>query len=513
MSRGDMELQLKLFALCLLVVPNVLSIREVQKKCLCNSEWRLVYENNPSGGAVHGNKYALLAAILAGARVRVSTGDYVAEADGIYVHDGHAHAELLQHVSKATWMTFQADAYWYWTILATTGFHQNIRYNVGSSTPRGVTTNTRGTKWYVKSSFTSLLPVYANNKAGQAVSGTLGQLKAAVSAGQDIRAITEGSYQFPMQNVAFDNKVVAGQFLDHISKATSGATIQFQPNPYWWFTIISTSGKRDMSRWSVGTHTSRGHTSDTVSTEWFADPCWQLAYGHDTKGNAIQGSLNGLITAIQSGRRIRIQLGSSGAYTTEADNLSIIRGQVTAQALKHVSKASLETFQGDAYWWWLMVSTTGTVRMRRYDVEGTRDRGSTKTPYTVKWFVDTRPWSLALAHNEQGTPLAGSRAGLVKAVRAGAAVRIVQIDGAYAFPAQNLQVDPTGSDVAAQTLNSVSMQEVAGASEMEIQPNPYWWFTIVTSRGERDMSRWSVGAHVSRGNSKDRVGLKWFVQK
>ncbi|XP_048590026.1 uncharacterized protein LOC125573551 [Nematostella vectensis] len=160
-----------------------------------------------------------------------------------------------------------------------------------------------------------------------------------------------------------------------------------------------------------------------------------------------------------------------------------------------------------------MVSTTGTVRMRRYDVEGTRDRGSTKTSYAVKWFVDTRPWSLALAHNAQGTPLAGSRAGLVKAVRAGAAVRILQIDGAYAFPAQNLQVDPTGSDVAAQTLNSVSMQEVAGTSEMEIKPNPYWFFTIVTSRGERDMSRWSVGAHVSRGNSKDRVGLKWFVQK
>lgn len=82
-----------------------------------------------NGGHVSGNKYALLAAILAGSRVRVSIGDYFAEADGVYVHGDHAHAELIQHVSKANWKHFQNDAYWWWTMLATTGHMYNIRYH------------------------------------------------------------------------------------------------------------------------------------------------------------------------------------------------------------------------------------------------------------------------------------------------------------------------------------------------------------------------------------------------
>lgn len=276
--------------------------------------------------------------------------------------------------------------------------------------------------------------------------------------------------------------------------------------------MVSTSGMLDMSRWSVGSHVDRGHTSDTVDTEWFHDSCWESLYSHDSNGRATKGSLNNLIMAVQSGRRIRFQFPNLAHYTAEADNLSIRKGHVTAQALKHVSKASLEKFQDNAYWYWLMVSTTGTVRATRYNVGEHVFRGNSKDKWAVNWFADTRPWELALVHNSKGANIYGSKSTLVNAVKSGASVRIVQQDGAYAFSGQNVAVH--GSDVGAQTLNSVSMKTASGSAyEMEIQPNAYWWFTIVTTQGERDMSRWTVGSHKDRGHSHDRVGLKWFVQK
>ena len=49
--------------------------------------------------------------------------------------------------------------------------------------------------------------------------------------------------------------------------------------------------------------------------------------------------------------------------------------------------------------------------------------------------------------------------------------------------------------------------------ELQIQPNAYWWFTIVDTTGRREMSRWNVGQHVSRGHNEDRIGHKWFTNE
>ena len=81
----------------------------------------------------------------------------------------------------------------------------------------------------------------------------------------------------------------------------------------------------------------------------------------------------------------------------------------------------------------------------------------------------------------------------------------------YAYKAQNLAVSPDGNHVAAQAVNHVSMQSVPNQNEVKIQPNAYWWFTIVSTTGLRDMSRWSVGEHTDRGHTSDKVGQKWFV--
>ena len=467
-----------------------------------------------------------MAAVSSGARVRVFIEFFVdsggrkrpwrqsTETDNLSIRGCHVSAQLLQFVSKADWDRFQDDAYWFWVMVSTRGTTHIMRYNVGANTPRGESISRANIKWFVKlPQSDSSLAAYSNDKNGNTVAGSLAVLSSYVKDGCDIRGFSSQSYAFPMQNIAVesDSSFVAGQTVDHISQTQNS---RFQSNPYWWFTMVTTQGQRDMSRWTVGIHQSRGHTNDRVATEWFADPCWKLVYMHDTSGRSIVGSRDTLVKAILSGQRVRFQFPDSKFYTAEADNLSIRNGHVTAQALKHVSKASLSRFQDDAYWYWLMVSTTGTVRAHRYDVGDDRHRGDTTSRYKVKWFIDSRAWQQVLSHDSNGVALAGNTAQLIHAVKNGASVRCVQGSAGkagYAFMAQNLQISPDQQHVSAQTLNHVSMTDVPGTDEVKIQPNAYWWFTIVSSRGKRDMSRWTVGEHVDRSHSTDKVATKWYV--
>ena len=478
----------------------------------CSLQWQQALHNDASGNALSGSKYSLMAAVLSGARVRVVIGtSYNTEADNVHVHGGQVYAQLLQSVSKASWDKFQDNAYWWWVIVSTSGVMQMTRYNVGSNTHRGTNSRKTNVRWYVQTTQFIPKPTYSHLASGLKVQGSLNDLESSVQNGHDIRCVSEKRYSFPIQNVAVNShgsSYISGQTMDSIS-----SSIHFVSNAYWWFTVVTTQGSRDMSRWTVGIHQSRGHTQDTVAIEWYADDCWKEVFFHDGKGKQISGSRYALTSSLMSGHRVRFQIPEWNYYTAEADNLSVRNGHVTAQALKHVSKKGLTGFQNDAYWYWLMVSTTGTVRATRYNVGEHKHRGDSTNKVKVKWFIDTRPWMQVLSNDKSGNILKGCRQSLLQAIRAGADVRCVQGDEVqgYAYKAQNLAVSPDGNHVAAQAVNHVSMQSAPNPNEVMIQPNAYWWFTIVSTTGLRDMSRWTVGEHVDRGHTSDKVGQKWFV--
>ena len=160
-----------------------------------------------------------------------------------------------------------------------------------------------------------------------------------------------------------------------------------------------------------------------------------------------------------------------------------------------------------------MVSTTGTVRATRYNVGQHRHRGDSTYKLTIKWFIDTRSWTHILSNDPSGKILSGDRSTLLDAVRNGADTRCVQgiEKQGYAYEAQNLAISPDGNNVAAQAISHISMMSAPNPEEVKIQSNAYWWFTIVSTTGLREMSRWTVGEHVDRGHTSDRVGQKWFV--
>lgn len=298
------------------------------KECRpCSIPWQLAYHHDGSGRAESGWKYSLISAVLSGARIRVVIGEsYSTEADNVHAHGSHVFAQLLQHVSKASWNKFQDNAYWWWVIVSTNGVMQMTRYNVGSNTHRGTNNLKRSIKWYVQISGLLPMPSYSHLANGIKVQGSLTNLESSVTYGHEIRCVSSKRYSFPLHNVAINShgvKCVSAQNVDHIRTTLSNNVIQFQSNAYWWFTVVTTRGLRDASRWTVGTRQSRGHTQDTVAIESFTDGCWKDVFAHDKKGIRICGSREALVSALMSGHRVRFQIPEWNYYTAETDNLSV----------------------------------------------------------------------------------------------------------------------------------------------------------------------------------------------
>ena len=150
-------------------------------------------------------------------------------------------AQLLNHVSKASWDKFQNNAYWWWIIgrdpfnqnsdrsdrekrttskggpvfsklfrldrtdplsfgpkfpeilvewiapiVSTDGLMQMTRYNVGSSTHRGTNSAKRNIKWYVQTPDFIPKPTYSHQANGHKVQGSFNLLKSSVQNGEEI---------------------------------------------------------------------------------------------------------------------------------------------------------------------------------------------------------------------------------------------------------------------------------------------------------------------------------------
>ena len=184
------------------------------------------------------------------------------------------------------------------------------------------------------STFVSM-PSFSHLADGSLVQGNLSNLVKSVKSGHEVRCVTDKKYAFPLQNVAINSQgvgFVSGQNVDSTSIKRNDNLIQFQSNVYRWFTVVTTRGLRDMSRWTVGIHQSRGHNQDTVANEWFVDECWKEVFTHDSKGASLSGSRQALTSALSC------PFPQWKYYTAEADNLSLQNSHVKAQVLKHVRK-------------------------------------------------------------------------------------------------------------------------------------------------------------------------------
>ena len=165
------------------------------KGTTCSSPWKLVFHNDANGNVLSGSKYSLMAAVLSGARVRVIIGtSYSTETDNMHVFGNHVFAQLLQHISKASWNRFQDNAYWWWVFVSTNGVMQMTRYSVGSNYHRGTNSGKTSIKWYVQTHSFIPKPTYSHLAGSYKEQGSLNELESSVKNGNNIRCVSSKSY-------------------------------------------------------------------------------------------------------------------------------------------------------------------------------------------------------------------------------------------------------------------------------------------------------------------------------
>ena len=488
------------------------------------SRWTLVYEHDTDGSVLYGRRGDLDEAVRAGAALSVYVPKlkYAVQAEHVHFEDGQVCAQFWKHASFGSWMAFQTNVYWWLFIVCTSGYGHASRYYVGSGQFLSRTDYTYRIQWYVKYPY-KLLPVLKMDAAGRVESGSVAALRQAVRTGKAMYALmSDGTKSdlLPLTNVAIRQSQVTAQSINRVSmKACDTGRCPFTDSAVWLSYLLSSAGSDVVvTRREVDSAVRLADVHQQAAISWLVDDCWQLALVHDGHGTASQGSLGRLQDAVRAGHRVRVRLPGLQDNVAEADGLQIKNGVVSGYFLSYISddNGALPDIAPAqvTHAVWMTVSTSGIVRMRRQKLGSVEKGRTTRRAFDcVMWFVDTRPWTLTLSVSAAGTVRGGSKLALVAAVERGATVRYsvrVSTDQFTSVGADNLHIN--GNDVSAQNTFSMSMVPAADdANEIDFMDNPYWDFTIVTTTGRYETSRWTYGKHESRTRDVKKVAVDWFV--
>lgn len=136
------------------------------------------------------------------------------------------------------------------------------------------------------------------------------------------------------------------------------------------------------------------------------------------------------------------------------------------------------------------------------------------------------PWTLVYEHDRDGIAVAGNLVTLREAIEAGARVR-VRLDYGEEGPAvyrdaaalwiREGQVYAQLSVLVSCAFQSEFHSDSATVNAeyeqagLRFLDSPYWYFEIVSTRGDTDKSRWGIGDLKSRRRNQGKYAMKWFV--
>lgn len=115
-------------------------------------------------------------------------------------------------------------------------------------------------------------------------------------------------------------------------------------------------------------------------------------------------------------------------------------------------------------------------------------------------------WKTIVKTGKNGEEKYGSKRDLVNHLVAGDDIRFSLINGTYFTSIQSAIL--TGNEnICVQALFHISK-----SGYNNFQSDAYWWFLNVCTSGHVHMSRWSVGAHTDRGQTKTTYDITWFAR-
>ena len=106
---------------------------------------------NTLGTTTFGSKAEMIAMAMQGHEFRVEIGsDLYASLQNLQTIGDNICAQSLFHISKASYSTFQSDAYWWFLNVCTTGQVQMTRYYVGSHSFISTNNVQYDIKWFAR---------------------------------------------------------------------------------------------------------------------------------------------------------------------------------------------------------------------------------------------------------------------------------------------------------------------------------------------------------------------------
>ena len=511
---------------------------------VCQRPWRPVLRLDESGNVVNGTIDELRALSLEGNIFRIKLylpeGPYLLNVENTNVRGDHVCAESMWHVSDNGTHVETPDAQWRYFLMCTNG--QLVLIQSPYSRPEGwsistsakpaerlqdamsnygsVGNNTQAMLWYVKEIGRGK-PVYSHYLDGTRVSGSLDDLMYMAKLGETRCVMRDRGYAFVMNNVVVDEtaREINGQSLNHVGQMFNEDALDFRVPPYYWYSSWTTTGRRDNTRWYVGTTQPRGHNNDFVALDWHVDSCWREVYVNDNYGYPVSGSLDELIFLISLGHRVRVQYENT---VMEATAIRISEQTVIAQSIEEMQRRGTQDahkyfFNTETMWKWTTVHSTGMVKTYTYRVRDMSFYKKEKIETSVRWLVDTRHWKRVYS-----TPFSpfqtGSIDDLVTAVHRGASIRFnVQQDvkaGFFFTNADNVRVDEATNTVYAQCLRHISDQkdQTSSNNEYEIQKSPFHWFLMISSEGVMAMSAWRTQSRTQLYDDvAPEANITWFA--
>ncbi|XP_063440990.1 uncharacterized protein LOC134721735 [Mytilus trossulus] len=496
----------------------------------CGSKWIQQFETNEKGNVVSGSDETFRQAVLSGAKVRISLNGYYPVTEVIYVNNMsicvqayiHTH-EILNNrptaaVRTQTMITVctnpnpNPNPLHFILMPLIVDFYDQPIY-------RDFTLQFK-VKWLTRQR-NHPTPIFCSNtSSGSADCSNIKNLISAVSNGAEL--YTLGKIDEPHMYGVFLSQVL----IDEAHTVVSGiSTVQITDlKNYKNYThyatlalllMFSTDGTINVS-YMNHIEILKQHSHSSIESSWFADTCWKLAYEHDKHGQAIEGSLECLRSAILVGKRVRLFY-SDTRYGIEANQLLIRNGHVTAHVLSHVLTDNQEKIQDNAIWNWQNVATTGNVESIRYNISSHTSFGSSSDRHAVKWFIDSTPWEHAYSNSETGTTTHGSKASLIQEVNAGKLIRFAirsanQQGNDYIaiFNADRANLSQVENDLSAHHTRSIRLRR-DGLYNVVFGSEIVWNHMIATTTGQVDDKRRTVGGQKNQEHITYNSAIDWFV--
>jgi hypothetical protein len=121
-------------------------------------------------------------------------------------------------------------------------------------------------------------------------------------------------------------------------------------------------------------------------------------------------------------------------------------------------------------------------------------------------------WTVVYAHDVDGTRTDGNLDQLIQLVEDGYPIRFAMLESYGTAVADAQWVYVRNGTVYAE--NTANISDGFQDDRLIFQDDAYHWYVTVSTKGDRDMSRWKVGEHApgGPGHTRDRISLRWFAE-